>query len=142
MLKMIASQLGKMDNRLLLEGHTDAKPFAGTKGYSNWELSSDRANSARRLMEDNGLRVGQIAEVRGYADQHLRKPDDPDSPSNRRISIVVKYREGATSDYAKGEAEKAEDEKPAPQKSEPGKTPAAKTEAPKPEPGKIVAKKD
>jgi len=142
MLKMIASQLGKMDNRLLLEGHTDAKPFAGTKGYSNWELSSDRANSARRLMEDNGLRVGQIAEVRGYADQHLRKPDDPDSPSNRRISIVVKYREGANSDYAKGETEKAEDGKPAPQKSEPGKTPPAKAEAPKSEPGKIVAKKD
>lgn len=93
MLKMIATQLGKMTNRLLIEGHTDARPFVSPKGYTNWELSADRANSARRLMELSGLRTGQVAEVRGYADQRLRKLDDPNSPSNRRISIVVKYRD-------------------------------------------------
>jgi len=93
MLKMLSSELAKMPNRLLLEGHTDSRPFASKTGYSNWELSSDRANSARKLMQDSGLRSDQVAEVRGYADQRLRKPDDPDNASNRRVSIVVKYLE-------------------------------------------------
>jgi chemotaxis protein MotB len=92
MLDMLASELGKMQNKLLIEGHTDARPYQSSNGYSNWELSADRANSARRLMEANGLKSDQVAEVRGYAAQRLRKPDDPDSPSNRRVSIVVKYR--------------------------------------------------
>lgn len=91
MLKMLATELGKMPNKLLMEGHTDARPFASKKGYSNWELSSDRANSARKLMQENGLAEAQVAEVRGYADQRLRKPDDPRNPSNRRVSIVVRY---------------------------------------------------
>lgn len=93
MLKLLAAQLGKMPNRLLVEGHTDARPYSsGANGYSNWELSTDRANAARKLMQANGLRLDQVAEVRGYADQQLRKPEDPDNPSNRRVSIVVKYR--------------------------------------------------
>ena len=91
MLDMLAAQLGKMPNKLLIEGHTDAKPYNSARGYSNWELSSDRANSARKLMQDNGVRSNQVTEVRGFADQRLRKPDDPNSPSNRRVSIVVKY---------------------------------------------------
>ena len=91
MLQMLSSQLGRLPNRLLLEGHTDARPFASPNGYSNWELSADRANSARKLMQDSGLRADQVAEVRGFADQRLRKPDDPDNASNRRVSIVVQY---------------------------------------------------
>ena len=92
MLNMLAGELGKMQNRLLIEGHTDSQPFAASvNGYSNWELSADRANSARKLMQEGGLRTGQVAEVRGYADQHLRKPEDPNNASNRRVSIVVKY---------------------------------------------------
>jgi len=92
MLKMLAVELGKMPNRLLMEGHTDSQPFAASAaGYSNWELSADRANSARKLMQESGLRVDQVAEVRGYADQHLRKPAEPTNASNRRVSIVVKY---------------------------------------------------
>jgi chemotaxis protein MotB len=91
MLKMLASELGKMPNKLLMEGHTDARPFASKGGYSNWELSSDRANSARKLMQESGLGTAQVAEVRGYADQRLRKPADPNNASNRRVSIVVKY---------------------------------------------------
>jgi chemotaxis protein MotB len=91
MLKMIAGELGRMPNKLLMEGHTDARPFSAGTDYSNWELSSDRANSARKLMQESGLAADQVAEVRGYADQRLRKPDDPNNASNRRVSIVVKY---------------------------------------------------
>ena len=92
MLEMLAGELGKMQNRLLLEGHTDSQPFVSSKGgYSNWELSADRANSARKLMQESGLAPDQVAEVRGYADQRLRKPEDPKNASNRRVSIVVKY---------------------------------------------------
>jgi len=91
MLNMLASQLGKMPNKLLIEGHTDARPYASSQEYSNWELSTDRANSVRKLMQQSGVRPDQVTEVRGYADQRLRKPDDPNSASNRRVSIVVKY---------------------------------------------------
>jgi len=91
MLRMMSAELGKLPNRLLMEGHTDARAFAARNGYSNWELSSDRANSARKVMQEGGLHAGQVAEVRGYADQRLRKPEDPDNASNRRVSIVVKY---------------------------------------------------
>lgn len=97
MLKLLAGELGKMPNRLLVEGHTDAKPYSSDtpNGYSNWELSADRANAARKLMQVSGVQPGQVAEIRGYADQRLRKPDDPDNPCNRRVSIVVKYRNDA-----------------------------------------------
>jgi chemotaxis protein MotB len=92
MLDMLARELGKMQNRLLIEGHTDSQPFAASaRAYSNWELSADRANSARKLMQEGGLSKDQVAEVRGFADQRLRKPEDPKSASNRRVSIVVKY---------------------------------------------------
>ena len=91
MLKMLAGQLGKMPNHLFIEGHTDARPFTSRPAYSNWELSSDRANSSRRLMELSGLRTDQVAEVRGFADQRLRKPEDPNNASNRRVSIIVQY---------------------------------------------------
>jgi chemotaxis protein MotB len=91
MLQMLSSQLGKMSNRLSMEGHTDASPFTSRGGYSNWELSTDRANSARKLMQDSGLHTDQVAEIRGYADQRLRKPDEPNNASNRRVSIVVQY---------------------------------------------------
>lgn len=87
----LASELGKLPNKLFLEGHTDAKPFSSENGYSNWELSSDRANAARRVMMANGIRPDQMAQVRGFADQHLRLAEDPDNPSNRRISVIVQY---------------------------------------------------
>src|ERR1035437_9162711 len=88
LLARLAVELGKLPNNLLIEGHTDAKPFANKDGYySNWELSTDRANSARRLMEEHGIRHEQVAQVRGFADRQLRHPDDPDHPSNRRISV-------------------------------------------------------
>ena len=89
---MLASELAKMPNKISIEGHTDSRPYISQTGYSNWELSADRANSARRLMQECGVGEGQVGEIRGFADQRLRKPQDPDSSSNRRVSIVVKYR--------------------------------------------------
>jgi len=91
MLDLLALELGKLHNKLLFEGHTDARPYAGGIRYSNWELSTDRANSARKLMQESGIQPDQVAEVRGYADQRLRNPEDPRAASNRRVSIVVKY---------------------------------------------------
>jgi chemotaxis protein MotB len=86
---LLAAQLGKAPNRLSIEGHTDAKPFSGKGSYSNWELSADRANAARRLMQQSGLRPDQVSQVRGFADQRLRNAKNPLDPSNRRISIIV-----------------------------------------------------
>ena len=72
---------------------SDARPYTGMANYSNWELSTDRANASRRFMMQNGLRADQVAEVRGFADQRLRSPKTPDDASNRRISLIVKYLE-------------------------------------------------
>jgi len=91
LLTMLAGELGKLPNKLSIEGHTDAKPFSDSATYTNWELSADRANAARRVMVENGLTAGQVTQVRGYADQQLRKPKDPKDPSNRRITVIVHY---------------------------------------------------
>ena len=88
---MLAGELGKLPNTLAMEGHTDSKQYSGGKNYGNWELSSDRANAARRLMTQYGIRVDQVTQVRGFADQRLRKKDAPLDPSNRRISLIVQY---------------------------------------------------
>lgn len=87
----LAQELGKMPNKISIEGHTDSKPYATTGIYSNWELSTDRANAARRLMQTNGVGENQVTQVRGFADQRLRKVDNPLDPSNRRISLIVQY---------------------------------------------------
>ena len=91
LLKMLAGQLGDLPNRISIEGHTDAQPYASRDGYGNWDLSSDRANAARRVMQVSGLRENQVSQVRGYADQKLRVPSNPLDPSNRRISVIVQY---------------------------------------------------
>jgi chemotaxis protein MotB len=88
---MLAKQLGSVPNQLSIEGHTDSQPFSSNSGYTNWELSTDRANAARRVMQSDGLRPNQISQVRGYADQRLRVPANPLDPSNRRISLIVQY---------------------------------------------------
>jgi chemotaxis protein MotB len=87
----LAQELGKLPNKIAIEGHTDAKAYGPSSNYTNWELSADRANSARRLMQENGLRPAQVTQVRGYADTKLRKPDEPFDPSNRRVSLIVEY---------------------------------------------------
>jgi chemotaxis protein MotB len=89
LLTLLAHELGKLPNHLSIEGHTDSKPYAGRREYGNWELSADRANAARRLMQSSGLRDDQVTQVRGYADQMPRKKDEPLDASNRRISVIV-----------------------------------------------------
>ena len=91
LLARMAEELGKLPNSLLVEGHTDAKAFAASASYSNWELSTDRANAARRLMEAHGVGPEQVAQVRGFAERQLRHPEAPDAASNRRISVIVQY---------------------------------------------------
>jgi chemotaxis protein MotB len=86
----IARELGRLQNRLVIEGHTDAA-YGGSAGYSNWELSADRANSARALMEVSGLWDGQVREVRGFADEYPMIKKDPYDRRNRRVTIVVLY---------------------------------------------------
>ncbi len=107
LLDLLAGELGKLPNKISIEGHTDSKPFSGKHDYGNWELSTDRANSARRLMQQEGLGDKQVAQVRGFADQLLRKPESPNDPSNRRISLIVQYtdandqQEGTTAETVK-----------------------------------------
>jgi len=90
-LTVLAPEVGKLPNLILIEGHTDSKPYSGLSAYGNWELSSDRANTARRLMENNGVRPTQVVQVRGYADRKLRKPLQPEDASNRRVTLIIKY---------------------------------------------------
>ena len=87
----LAQEVASLPNKLSIEGHTDSQPYAPSATYGNWELSADRANAARRVMQANGVRADQIIQVRGFADQRLRKPDAPLDPSNRRISLIVQY---------------------------------------------------
>jgi chemotaxis protein MotB len=88
LLTMIAAEIGKLPNKVIIEGYTDARPYSGT-GYSNWELSTERANTARKILEEKGLKKDQIIEVRGFADRNLKHPDKPTDVSNRRVSILV-----------------------------------------------------
>jgi len=91
LLQLMAGELSKLPNKISIEGHTDSRPYSQVKTYDNWDLSSDRANEARRLMQEEGIRPDQISQVRGFADQRLRVPDKPEDPSNRRISLIVQY---------------------------------------------------
>ena len=94
LLANIGSVLAEVPNRLTLEGHTDATPFgAGDRGYSNWELSSDRANASRRELINGGLPDGRVLRVLGLASSSLFDAKEPQSPVNRRISIIVMNRE-------------------------------------------------
>lgn len=86
----IATELKDSSTPLVVEGHTDAAPF-GARGYSNWELSADRANSARQAMEAAGLGTHRIKEIRGYADRSPRNANNPLDASNRRISILLPF---------------------------------------------------
>ena len=90
-LGIIGHEVGRLPNHVILEGHTDSRPYSHVDGYTNFELSADRANAARRVLLVNGLRVQQVDEVRGYADKRLRNALDPFDASNRRISIIIKF---------------------------------------------------
>jgi len=88
-LKELCGYLNTVPNRLSITGHTDTTPYAGITGYTNWELSTDRANAARRALESGGLSTDRIARVVGLASSVLFDKTNPRNPINRRISIVV-----------------------------------------------------
>lgn len=137
LIEKMSAELAKLPNSVAIEGHTDAKPFSSAKGYSNWELSTDRANAARRLMMESGLRQDQIKQVRGFADQRLAVPKDPEAAKNRRISVIVQYEKPPASEedmeeegekqggHGKTEHGKGEHGKAEPGKAEHGKPGAA-----------------
>ena len=99
LLRQIAEVLSEVPNRLTMEGHTDAAAFAGNRSglvnlvYGNWELSSDRANASRRELVAGGLPDARMLRVQGLAASSLFDRDDPLSPTNRRISIIVMNRD-------------------------------------------------
>jgi chemotaxis protein MotB len=88
-LREVTTYLRTVPNRLSITGHTDTTPYAGTRGYTNWDLSTDRANAARRALESAGLETDRIARVVGLASSVLFNRQNPRSAVNRRISIVV-----------------------------------------------------
>jgi len=94
-LEKLEAVLVGLPNHITVEGHTDSRQYSEWRNYSNWELSTDRANAARRAMEAAGLPVGRIDRVVGMADRLLLTPGDPMNPKNRRISILVRREEGA-----------------------------------------------
>ena len=95
-LREIGSAIKDADSPITLAGHTDSTPYGmGERGYSNWELSSDRANSSRRELIAGGMTEGKIKRVAGMASTDPLLPTDSANPINRRISIVVMTREAA-----------------------------------------------
>ncbi len=114
----IGSTIANEGLTAIVEGHTDALPFQGKADYGNWELSTDRANAARRILEQSGVTSADVLAVRGYADRRPKYPDHPDDPRNRRVSILVREKDGAA------QAAKA-DEEGAPAPASEGGAPAA-----------------
>ncbi len=93
LLKLLGAEIAALPNTVVIEGYTDARPYRAADaatGYTNWELSTDRANAARRLLYQAGVRPPQVVEVRGYADERLLNPSEPADARNRRVSVVVK----------------------------------------------------
>ena len=88
LLEIVAGAVGEVENEVAIVGHTDSRPYGIGGDYTNWELSTDRANTARRLMAASGLEASQVAEVAGKADTEPLTPD-PLAPQNRRISITL-----------------------------------------------------
>jgi chemotaxis protein MotB len=136
LLALLAAELKTLPNDLLIEGHTDATQYSTDANYSNWELSADRANSARRLLQQDGVRSNQVTQIRGYADQLLRVKDNPFDPSNRRISILVKNSDGQVPDLpgtsaVDGPPQAAASSKAAPAEAKPQGAPHAAEAAPK-----------
>ncbi len=134
LLALLAKELKTLPNKLLIEGHTDAAQYSNNANYSNWELSADRANSARRLLQQDGVRPDQVTQVRGFADQMLRVKNNPFDPSNRRITILVKNNENATAPQQLAHAQVVDGAPPAP--SAPASQPMQPTKPPAGTPAK------
>ncbi|HVC21811.1 MAG TPA: flagellar motor protein MotB [Vicinamibacterales bacterium] len=97
-LTAVAKELGKLPNGVIIEGYTDSRQYTKGDAYTNWDLSADRANAARRIMERAGVHRSQVQQVRGYGDTHLRIPRNPLDPRNRRVSILVRYIHAVSAD--------------------------------------------
>jgi chemotaxis protein MotB len=92
LLAIIGKQLGTVPNDVVVDGYTDAAGYGNPQStYGNWELSVDRANTARRILVSGGLADRQIAQVRGHADRDLHEPADPRAASNRRVTITMLF---------------------------------------------------
>jgi chemotaxis protein MotB len=133
LLAKLAEEIGKLPNKVTMEGHTDSRPYNGSPNYSNWELSADRANAARRCMQQHGMREDQVTQVRGFADQSLRDPAHPEEASNRRITLIIQYQPrdepSAVKQEVAGQAAPAAEVKAA---TAPAKDKAAAKPAPQP----------
>ena len=115
LLREIGAVLAEVPNRLTLEGHTDAAPFVGgERGYSNWELSADRANASRRELIAGGLPDDRMLRVQGLASSLLFDAKDPLSAANRRISIIVMNREAEDRIFRSARPKPARDAQPSP----------------------------
>jgi chemotaxis protein MotB len=90
LLDVIGHELAQLGHKIVVDGHTDKRPYSSANGYTNWELSADRANAARHVLQGAGITEEQLEAVRGYADTRLRFADKPFDPGNRRISILVR----------------------------------------------------
>jgi chemotaxis protein MotB len=120
LLQVLSVNLGKLPNKISIEGHTDAMVYSQKRAYDNWDLSTDRANEARRLMQAEGIRPDQIAQVRGFADTQPRLPQNPQDPSNRRVTLIVQYQVVGGSEVAlPGAVTSQNATPPAPQKASP-----------------------
>jgi chemotaxis protein MotB len=96
LIAIVAATIGALPNEVIVEGHTDTRPYSGQPhGYTNWELSADRANGARRVLESSGLKPNQVVRVIGYADHQPLLASNPLDPTNRRVSVIVKRRAGS-----------------------------------------------
>ena len=89
LVQLVSRVVNQLSNKISISGHTDSRGYRSAEGYTNWELSSDRANAARRLLIESGLGAQRIALVQGRADTDPLLPDEPESEQNRRISIVL-----------------------------------------------------
>jgi chemotaxis protein MotB len=113
-LAQIGASLNDVDNRVSIAGHTDAVPYSGGEaGYSNWELSSERANAARRALITGGMNEGKILQVRGLADALPLNKAVADEPTNRRISILVMNKAAEQAFFADGGRTAVDESQPA-----------------------------
>jgi chemotaxis protein MotB len=90
-LALLGHELSGLPNPVMIAGYTDSRPYHRSDGYSNWELSADRANTTRRILSINGVADSRIVQIRGFADRHLKDPGRPSSATNRRVSITMMF---------------------------------------------------
>lgn len=90
-LALLGREMSGLPNPVSIAGHTDARPYHRADGYSNWELSADRANTARRILNVNGVADGRIVQIRGFADRELKDARRPLAPCNRRVAITMMF---------------------------------------------------